>query len=103
MSGEFWSIAGTSIQVTDSTVVQSDVPITVGTFVAAAGTVSADGTRIATNVVAGSAVIKLRLVATSLSEGPGSVSASPPNRPTSSGRIINLPLVLHPSVAAGQQ
>jgi hypothetical protein len=54
MSGQFWTIAGIPVRVTDSTRVRSDVPISIGTTVAASGIVDTDGTRVATDVSAGS-------------------------------------------------
>jgi hypothetical protein len=99
MSGEFWSISGTAVRVTDSTAVQSDVPISVGTLVVADGTISADGTRLARHVVAGTTVTKLNLTASNPSSEPGFPSASQSQRvPAFDNRVVHLPLVLNPVI-----
>jgi hypothetical protein len=82
MSGQFWSIAGIPVRVTDSTRVQSDVPIAIGTTVEVTGIIAPDGTRVATDVSAGTALD----------------SATPAGTPTSSRaatgqEVVSLPFV----------
>jgi hypothetical protein len=85
MSGQFWSIAGIPVRITDSTVVQSDVPISVGTVVEVTGIVTSNGTRVATTVSAGTSANGIAPATSNASppQSPATTSTSPAQSPAS--------------------
>jgi hypothetical protein len=93
MSGQFWSIAGTAVRITDSTRIESDAPITIGTIVHVTGLVAADGTRIATGVLAGAALASATASANPATDTPSSVLAVSPSPSPTAGFRIELPLI----------
>lgn len=88
MNGQFWSVQGFVIRVDPTTRIRGDLP-TIGSYVEATGTVSSDGTWIATEIRVGHAQLPATTTSTVMptstpapSPIPAASVASPPVTPT---------------------